>query len=189
MTTVLSPPTHDRAPRPWAAFVAVAAAWGLSVAAAAAVPLQAPAVTRAALFVHLMSMAAGFGAVIMVDVYGLLWLAGRRTVTELGDLARAAHLIISLGTGGLLASGIALRPDLGSGLARSKLLLVLICMLNGTAAQRMLARLKTDLPAEARGARIPWAVFQRVMAAALVSQATWWGAILIGFVTSAARHG
>ena len=61
-------------------------------------------------------------------------------------------------------------------------------MLNGVAAQRMLQRLKATLPAEIRGARIPWAAFQRVLFAALVSQSTWWGAIAIGFLTNANRH-
>ena len=86
--------------------------------------------------------------------------------------------------GGLLASGIALRPDLTSPLARLKLVLVLIVMLNGTAAQRMLQRLRRTMPMETRGASIPWGVFQRGLAAALISQTTWWGAITIGFVTA-----
>ena len=35
---------------------------------------------------------------------------------------------------------------------------------------------------------MPWAAFQRVLFAALVSQSTWWGAIAIGFLTNANRH-
>ena len=61
-------------------------------------------------------------------------------------------------------------------------------MLNGVAAQRMLARLRATLPAATRGDSIPWAVFQRGLAVALVSQASWWGAIAIGFITNAARR-
>ena len=193
MTTTRLSPSADAfgrsEPTPATDFAAVTVAWSLAVLAAAFVPLQSPPVTRAALFIHVMTMAVGFGAVVMTDVYGLLWLAGRRTVAELTDLARAAHGVILFGTGGLLASGIVLRPDLQSGLARLKLGLVLVCMLNGAAAQRMLRRLKADLPTGVRGPSIPWAVFQRVILAALVSQATWWGAIVIGFVTNAGRHG
>ena len=48
----------------------------------------------------------------MIDVYGVLWLFGHRTLAEVTALAAAAHGIIALGVGGLLASGIALRPDL-----------------------------------------------------------------------------
>ena len=193
MTTLdLPPPTAPvarPAPRRGMDFAVVTGAWALVVLAAAVFPLQDPRVARVALFIHLVSMAVGFGAVIMVDVYGVLWLLGVRTLAEVMALARAAHGVIALGVGGLLASGIALRPDLSSSLARGKLLLVLVLMLNGVAAQRMLQRLKATLPAEIRGARIPWAAFQRVLVAAMVSQSTWWGAIAIGFVTNSTRHG
>jgi hypothetical protein len=169
-------------------FVLVAAAWAVAVIAAAALPLQNAAVANVALFVHLMSMAVGFGTVVMVDVYGLLWLFGSRTLAELMALVKVAHGVISFGVGGLLASGIALKPDITSPLARVKLALVLILMLNGVAAQRALHRLGRSLPADVRGASIPWVAFQRVLAAATISQATWWGAIAIGFLTSANRN-
>lgn len=168
-------------------YAAVAGAWAVAVTAAALFPLDQPQVARGALFVHLVSMAIGFGAVIVIDVYGLLWLAGRRSLEQLVDLDTAAHAVIAIGVGGLLASGIALQPDLATPLARLKMLLVLVLMLNGLAAQRFLLRLQRSLPPETGGARIPWAAFQRGLAAALVSQAAWWGAIAIGFVTTAAR--
>jgi hypothetical protein len=146
-------------------------------------------VARVALFVHVVSMAVGFGAVVMTDVYGILWLLGYRTMQDIVSLAVAAHGVISLGVGGLLASGIALRPDLSSPLARLKLGLVLALMLNGVAAQRMLHGFRHTLPSEVRGANVPWAAFQRMLATAVVSQSTWWGAIAIGFLTNADRHG
>jgi hypothetical protein len=124
----------------------------------------------------------------MVDVYGLLWLFGNKTLADVVELATVAHRVISGAVGGLLASGIVLRPDLSSPLARFKMLLVLVLMLNGAAAQRMLHRMKQTLPPETRGANIPWAGFQRVMSAAMISQSTWWGAIAIGFITNANRH-
>jgi hypothetical protein len=169
-------------------YAAVAGAWAVAVALAAVFPLDHPQVARAALFIHLMSMAIGFGAVVMIDVYGLLWLFGYRTFAELVALDTAAHGVIAVAIGGLLASGIALQPDLGTPLAWFKMLLVLVLMLNGLAAQRMLARLRRTLPAGTRGERIPWEAFQRGLAAALVSQASWWGAIAIGFITNANRH-
>ncbi len=136
-----------------------------------------------------MSMAVGFGSVVMVDVYGLMWLFGNKTLADVVELATVAHTVIALAVGGLLASGIALRPDLGtSPLARFKMVLVLVLMLNGAAAQRMLHRMKKTLPPDTRGANIPWAGFQRVMAAAMISQSSWWGAIAIGFITNANRH-
>jgi hypothetical protein len=175
-------------PRRVSDFVVVSGAWALVVLAAAVFPLAHPQVARAALFVHLMSMAVGFGTVVMVDVYGLLWLFGYRTLSEVLALTDAAHAVIALGVGGLLASGIALKPDITSPMARLKLVLVLILMLNGVAAQRMLHRMRNSLPGDARGANIPWVAFQRVLAAAAISQATWWGAITIGFLTNAYRN-
>ena len=140
-----------------------------------------------ALFVHLMSMAVGFGAVVMIDVYGLLWLFGHRTLSELTDLAAAAHGVIAVGVGGLLASGIALRPDLtlAPGPAQALPRPDPDAQRGGRPAD---ARNGSGgpCPPETRGASIPWTVFQRGLAAALISQATWWGAITIGFITATA---
>jgi hypothetical protein len=180
--------TTTPAPRRVADFAMVTAAWAVVVVAAAAFPLDDPQVSRVALFVHLVSMAVGFGGVVMVDVYGLLWLFGFRTLSEVVALATVAHGVIALGVGGLLASGIALRPDLNSPLAVFKMVLVLVLMLNGVAAQQTLQRMKKALPPEVRGASIPWAGFQRVLATALISQSTWWGSIAVGFITSVNRH-
>ena len=182
-------PTLSPARRPRLDYAAVAGAWAVAVLAAAVFPLEHPHVARAALFIHLVSMAIGFGSVIVIDVYGILWLFGHRTLAELVDLDTAAHTVIAVGVGGLLGSGIALRPDFSTPLAWLKMLLVLALMLNGLAAQRMLVRMKKTLPPTTRGASIPWAAFQRGLTAALVSQASWWGAIAIGFITTANRHG
>lgn len=187
-TTTPHPTATARVQRRAYDFTAVVGAWAVVVVAASVFPLDDPQVTRAALFLHLVSMAVGFGAVIMIDVYGLLWLVGQRTLAELVDLTTVAHTVISAGVGGLLASGIALRPELDAPLARFKMVLVLILMLNSVSAQRMLQRMRTTWPPGTRGASIPWKGFQRALAAALVSQATWWGAIAIGFITSANRH-
>lgn len=177
-----------RVPRPAFDFAMVVGAWCAAVVAAAVFPLDEPEVARAALFIHLMSMAVGFGAVILVDVYGLLWLFGFRSLSEVVALATVAHTVIGLGVGGLLASGIALQPDLATPLARFKMILVLVLMLNGVAAQRMLRRMRKTLPPDTRGASIPWAHFQRVLGAAMISQSTWWGSIAIGFITNVNRH-
>lgn len=185
-TSTVMPATKGS--RPATDYAVVLGAWVLVVSLAAVFPLDDPRVSRVALFIHLVSMAIGFGSVIVIDVYGLLWLAGRRTLAELVDLDAAAHTVIAIGVGGLLASGIALQPDLATLMARFKMLLVLVLMLNGLAAQRYLAGLRTTVPPGTRGASIPWDTFRRGLVAALVSQASWWGAIAIGFMTNAARH-
>jgi hypothetical protein len=184
-----TPATTTPATRPGLDYVAVAGAWAVVVVTAAVFPLDHPLVARVALFIHLVSMAIGFGAVIVIDVYGILWLLGQRTLAELVDLDAAAHTVIAVGVGALLASGIALQPNLATPLAWFKMLLVLVLMLNGLAAQRMLTRLRRTLPPTTRGASIPWAAFQRGLTAAMVSQASWWGAIAIGFITTGSRHG
>jgi hypothetical protein len=186
--TATTTATTDRTPRRATDYAAVTGAWAVAVVAAAVFPLDDPQVARAALFIHLMSMAIGFGAVVMIDVYGLLWLSGYRSLGELVDLDTAAHTVIAVAVGGLLASGIALQPDLSSPLARFKMLLVLVLMLNGLSAQRMLHRMRRTLPPTTRGDSIPWTAFQRGLSAALISQATWWGSIAIGFITNAGRH-
>ncbi len=181
--------TTARAPHRVADYVIVTGAWAVVVVAAAIFPLDDPRVARVALFIHLMSgWLSGFGAVVMIDVYGLMWMFGHKTLHELVDLVTAAHSVIGVAVGGLLASGIALRPDFSSPLALFKMLLVLVLMLNGVWAQHFLTHMKKTLPAEVRGPSIPWAGFQRALAAALISQSTWWGAIVIGFLTSVARH-
>ena len=187
-TTTIAPSAAPTAvPRPSRVRVDLAlvvGAWLLVVVVAATFPLEHPQVFRAALFIHLIGMATGFGAVLMIDVYGLMWLFGHKTLSELVDLVTTAHSVIGVAVGALLASGIALRPDLSSPLARFKMLLVLILMLNGVWAQHLLVGMKRTLPAEIQGASIPWVGFQRALAAALISQSTWWGAIVIGFLTS-----
>ena len=187
-TATRRPTTTGRIPGLAYDYVVRIGLWAAVLAAAAIFPLDHPDVTRVALFIHVMSMAVGFGSVVMVDVYGLLWLFGNKTLADVVELATVAHRVISGAVGGLLASGIVLRPDLSSPLARLKMLLVLVLMLNGAAAQRMLHRMKRTLPPETRGANIPWAGFQRVMSVAMISQSTWWGAIAIGFITNANRH-
>jgi hypothetical protein len=149
------------------------AVWAVVVTAASVFP-DDPQISRVALMVHL--------------VYGLQWLFGRRTLGELVSLASSAHPVIAVGLAGLMASGIALCPDLDTTLARIKMVLVLIVMLNGLLAQRILHRMRDNHPAETSGANIPWDSFQRALAVALVSQSTWWGSIAIGFITNANRH-
>ena len=62
-------------------------------------PLRDPQVARVALFIHLVSMAAGFGAVVLLDVYGLLWLRGHRALSDVMALAAAAHGVIAIAIG------------------------------------------------------------------------------------------
>lgn len=162
-------------------------AWAAALGVVATVQVENPTAHQVALFIHLVSLAAGFGGVATVDVHGLLWLLGRRTAGELAAVATATHGLIAAGVGGLLASGAVLHPDLGSTAGRLKLTLVLVIVLNGVNARRFAARLRA-MPSGISGDAIPWGYLPRAFATAAVSQAAWWGALVIGFLTSASRH-
>ncbi|MEO7448490.1 MAG: transposase [Humibacillus sp.] len=143
------------------------------------------AMRPAVVALHVLSLVLSLGAVLVIDWHGLLWLAGRRGLTESTRLAAAAGPLIWGGLAGLLASGALLHPDLSSPLTDIKLVLVLTVAWNGaamSALRRRLARLPPHvMPADL--ARRDW---QLMMTATVVSQIGWWGAVLIGFVKSSA---
>lgn len=162
--------------------------WLLVVAGAAAISVDHPPLRLTALFVHLISLSVGFGAIVVSDLYGVLWVLGRRTTGDLLALMTMAHPLIVLGVVGLLASGTALNPDLGSPLVRLKLALVLVILLNGVSVHRLTRRLR-GLPVRLAGGDIPWGYARPAFTVVSISQVAWWGVIAIGFLTTAARHG
>ncbi|MEU9143740.1 hypothetical protein [Streptomyces sp. NPDC048349] len=135
----------------------------------------------AALFVHLASLVLGFGAVLAIDYYGVLWLTGRKTLGEVLDFTAPLHVPVWAGLGGLLFSGAFLHPDLGSPLTCVKLGLVLLLSLNGVQASALHRRL-----AAVGGGPVRRSLLVRGAVTASVSQAAWWGAVAIGFLNS--RH-
>ncbi|MEU9124962.1 hypothetical protein AB0C96_34820 [Streptomyces sp. NPDC048506] len=141
-----------------------------------------PVLHAAALFLHLASMVLGFGAVMVIDYYGLLWLTGRCALSEALTTAARLHTPVWTGLTGLVASGVMLHPDLGSALTRTKLALVLVLTLNGLQARVLAHRLPRCAAASALTPRV--LVWGAVTAA--VSQLCWWGAVAIGFLNS--RH-
>lgn len=161
-----------------AASLAVCAGWAATTWIA--LHLQADATLHtAALFVHLASLVLGFGAVLAVDYYGVLWLTGRKTLREVLDFTAPLHVPVWVGLGGLLFSGAFLHPDLGSPLTCVKLGLVLVLALNGVQASALHRRL-----AAANGEPVRPALLIRSAVTAAVSQAAWWGAVTIGFLNS-----
>jgi hypothetical protein len=129
-----------------------------------------------ALFLHLASLVAGFGAVLVIDWTGLLWVLGRRTFLDVTRTADALHLLIWLGLAGLTGSGLLLRPDACHPLTRIKLALVLVIAVNGLYAHTLQPRLA------ALGERNPpAALLHQAGTAALISQVAWWASMAIGF--------
>jgi hypothetical protein len=76
--------------RRWRASAALVVTWAIAIVVA--VEVTTPwYVHRAALFVHLVSLLAGFGAVLVADVHGVLWLLGRRSLDQLLSVTHALH--------------------------------------------------------------------------------------------------
>lgn len=158
----------------------VAATAGLGGAVWAAAHVHPPPTLRlGALFVHLAALVVGFGAVLAVDWFALLWLLGRRSLAELTNVAAAVHLPIWLGLVGLVLSGALCRPDISETLTRIKLGLVLLVTLNGLYTYTLSARL-----ARIGGSPVPPRLLLNAVIAATLSQLGWWGATLIGFLNA-----
>lgn len=141
-----------------------------------------------ALAVHVTSVVVALGAVLVVDWHGLLWLLGRRGLNESTRLAAATGPLIWGGLAGLAGSGAFLKPDLSAPWTLVKLVLVLMVAWNG-AAMSMLRRRLSQLPTGSRPTQIPRRDWRFMMAATVVSQIGWWGAVVIGFLNTASRSG
>ncbi|AJT65684.3 hypothetical protein [Streptomyces chattanoogensis] len=153
---------------------ALAAACWVAGHVHADVPLQI-----AARFLHLAALVVGLGSVLAVDWFAVLWMLGRRRPAEVLRTARTLQAPIWLGLGGLVVTGLFLRPDLESPLTGVKLGLVLAITLNGLYAHRLGQHLD-----RCGGGRVPRRLRVRSGVAAAVSQLGWWGAGLIGFLNS-----
>ncbi len=152
--------------------------WAAIVVSSALLPVEDLGLRSTVLFLHLVCVPIGFGAVVMMNVYTALWLMGRKSYRDVLALAGVAHCLMAGGLAGLIATGIALDPDLDSTLMRVKLVLLLALMLNAVKAHQSTGNLAT-LPSRAVG----W----RIVVPAVVSQIAWWGTIGIGFVTTTSR--
>ena len=160
--------------RRWRASAILVTVWALAVAVAARVSTPWY-VHRAALFVHLVSLVAGFGAVLVADVHGVLWLLGRRRLDQLLLVTHVLHSMIWSGLLGLTLSGVLLHPNLSLPRTQIKLVLVLVAGLNGLwvgSLSKRLARLRATSHPGAINARLVLSV----MASGAISQAAWWGA-------------
>lgn len=154
----------------------VAVAW-IAVVLVAPTQDPAPVVRSAALFVHLASLLTGFGAVLLVDWFGLMWACRRRTLADVLRTARGAHVPTWAGFAGLLASGAVLGPE-PTGMTAIKLAAVLVIGLNGVCAGGLLRRLTRH------GDDPPGGLLAASLVSAGLSQAAWWTAVVIGFLNS-----
>lgn len=159
------------------AVVTVVLAW-IGVVLAAPRLSFGPGLHTLALFGHLVALLVGFGAVLTVEWFGLLWLLGRRPLAAVVQTANGAHLLIWLGLAGLALTGVVLAPPQLSPLTLVKLAAVLVVGLNGIQVPRVQRRLVECGPV------VPRPLLLRAGLTALVSQVGWWTATVIGFLNS-----
>lgn len=136
-----------------------------------------------ALAVHLLSLVTAFGATVMVDWHGLLWLSGRRELRETLRVADAGRPLIWIGYAGLLISGTLLGPDLEQWRTWVKLGCVLFIGLNGAVVDTVGKQLAQGPPG-ARFIHVPVWLRRRMLSTAVLSAGCWWVAGVIGVLTS-----
>lgn len=140
------------------------------------------------LFIHIVSLITGFGSVIVIDTFGLLWLLKFKKVTleRVNSVAEITQRLIWLGWCGLVCSGIFLITIKGyiDNLTKIKLFFVILVGLNGI----FLHYIKKNSIEFASANKLPSRMMFRVFLATFISQLGWWGAFSIGFVHRHWRH-
>jgi hypothetical protein len=181
MTVIDSAPRrlrHRRRPPSSLLAVGLVIGWTIMFFAVPHLPTAA-GIRPIALFVHLASLVFGFGAVLSLDWFGLMWMLGRQDLITLVRAAQVAHAPIWLGLAGLTLSGVLLSPDTSAPLTVVKLLAVLIVALNGLCATKVQDRLLA-----LDGQAPPRRLLLTAVGVATVSQAGWWLATAVGFLNA-----
>jgi hypothetical protein len=134
-----------------------------------------PIVRSIALFVHLVSLIVGFGTVLGVDYFGLLWSMRRIPLQAMLGQADRMSPLIWLGFGGLILSGSLMQPELSRPLTLIKMACVVGIGVVGVLALSTKRAMVRAMPAVGRS------LLLRGLVLAAASQALWWSAVLIGF--------
>jgi hypothetical protein len=161
---------------------AAAAAWLLSVTTSTVVHVGGLAYYYAVVL-HVLSLVVAFGAVILVDWHGFLWLIRRRTLAEIIRLDGAATPLIWGGLAGMLATGVFLNPHLSNPMTDIKLVAVLALTQNGILLIPLMRRL-ARLPPESGFGALSVGQRTHLLVCLGISQACWWSAIIIGFINA-----
>lgn len=135
---------------------------------------------RIALFVHIISLVVGFGSVLIIDTFGLLWLLKKAPLSFVMKVANVTQRLIWLGWFGLVASGSYLLWFKGftDNLTWMKLFFVALVGLNGI----WLHFIKKGFERIQNNPQIPpRSIFDMSLSTA-ISQIGWWSAIVIGFL-------
>jgi len=128
------------------------------------------------LFIHLVSLIVGFGAVVVIDTVGLLWLRKKVKLAFVTQVAGITQRLIWIGWFGLVISGTVLLGLKGWPLSDlTKLKLFLVAMLGANGIFLHFIKKEFEL------GRVP---LGRMTLATIISQIGWWGAMIIGFLNT-----
>ncbi len=136
-------------------------------------------------FIHLISLVVGFGAVIVVDTFGLLWVLKKIKLETVNQTANITQRLIWLGWLGLVASGTALVVMRGSvsHITMIKIFFVAMLGVNGI----FLHLIKKNFDKLVSLETVPLIYKFRIGLTSVISQLGWWGAIVIGFLNTKFR--
>ena len=137
---------------------------------------------KVVLFIHLFSLIVAYGSVLFVDFYGLLWVMGKKTKSQMLQVSRTAQILIWSGLAGLIVSGILLHPNLHKPLTQLKMLFVLIIICNGLNLHFVQKAMKSE-KVEAYW-QLPKKLIIWSAASITLSQLAWLGATIIGFINA-----
>lgn len=133
-----------------------------------------------ALMIHLFGLILGLGAVLVTDLFGMLWIMNRMRFPQLIRISGRTEKFIWAGWVILVAAGIPLIIIKGfvDNLMIIKLFFVGLIAVNGILLHVLHKKLKEFNKEE----NVPKVIMFRLMLAIFVSQMSWWGAFVIGFL-------
>ncbi len=132
------------------------------------------------LFIHLCGLILGFGAVLVTDLYGLLWFWNRVRFPQLVRVSGVTKKFIWVGWGTMVAAGLPLVLLKGAvdNLMIIKLFFVALIGINGV----LLHLLHKRVEGYKEGEDVPKITMFRLILLLSVSQISWWSAFSIGFL-------
>jgi hypothetical protein len=138
------------------------------------------------LFLHLVSLIVAFGSVLVIDVFGLLWVCRKHSLSHVFKIAGVTQKLIWIGWAGLVASGVPLlvMKAYVDNLTKLKIFLVLLVGLNGLFLETV-KRAGEKVP---EGARPPAVLIYHIGLTSAISQLGWWGTVVIGFIHHNIEH-
>ncbi len=137
------------------------------------------------LFIHLFSLIVAYGSVLFVDFYGLFWVLGTKTKTQMIEVSKTAQILIWSGLVGLILSGKFLHPNFTKPLTQIKMLLVLIIICNGINLHFVQKAMKSEKIEHFR--QLPKKLIIWSVISISLSQLAWLGALVIGFINTSSH--